>query len=120
MAEHIETGKSGEDAAEYYLVRHGMKIIERNWRLGHKEVDIIALDGDEIVFVEVKTRKTEPQKPEEVMSRQKMNNIISAASFYLKTRRVNLECRFDLVIVWGTNGTYEINHIKKAYRPYLR
>lgn len=120
MAEHIETGKSGEDAAADYLVRHGMKIIERNWRMGHKEVDIIALDGNEIVFVEVKTRKTAPQKPSDVMGDKKMSNLINAASVFIKTRHVNLECRFDLVVIWGEPGAYEINHIARAFRPYLR
>ena len=120
MAEHNEIGKNGEDVAADYLLEHGFRILERNWRLGHKEIDIIAVDGDNLVFVEVKTRQTSPQKPVDVISNAKMKNLISAASFYLKTNNINLECRFDVLILTGCRGNYSINHIPGAFRPYLK
>lgn len=57
MASHNELGKWGEDVAADYLLRQGYTILERDWKSGHRDLDIIALDGDTVVFVEVKTRR---------------------------------------------------------------
>jgi putative endonuclease len=56
MAQHNELGKLGEEIAVRYLLEQGYKILERNWRNQHKEIDIIAMDGEELVIVEVKAR----------------------------------------------------------------
>ena len=56
MAKHNELGKKGEEIAAQYLSEKGYEILERNWRNRHKEIDIIAKDGNELVIVEVKTR----------------------------------------------------------------
>ena len=58
MAEHNDLGKWGEQVAVDYLQRKGYEILERDWKSGHRDLDIIALDGDTIVFVEVKTRRS--------------------------------------------------------------
>ena len=55
MAEHNLLGKKGEEIAQQYLVSHGFKIIATNWLFNHKEIDIIAWEGEILVFVEVKT-----------------------------------------------------------------
>ncbi len=61
MAKHNKTGKGGEDRAADYLREKGYEIIERDWRDGHRDIDIIARSPDRrtIVFVEVKTRATD-------------------------------------------------------------
>ena len=59
MAGHNEFGIRGEEVAVAHLIGKGYSIVERNWRCGHKEVDIIAMKASELVFVEVKTRKDE-------------------------------------------------------------
>ena len=56
MAIHNELGRWGEDYAADFLAAQGYRIVERNWRFGHHDIDIIASKGNEIVFVEVKTR----------------------------------------------------------------
>ena len=56
MKDHIELGKAGEAIAVAHLESKGYRILERNWRLGHEEIDIIARDGNFIVVVEVKTQ----------------------------------------------------------------
>ena len=56
MAQHNETGSKGENMAVNYLVAHGYDIVERNWRMNHLELDIVARKGNRLVFVEVKTR----------------------------------------------------------------
>ncbi|MBO7499129.1 MAG: YraN family protein, partial [Bacteroidaceae bacterium] len=63
MAEHNETGRRGEDLATAFLLSKGYGILERNWKSGRKEIDIIAQDGRDLVFVEVKTRSSEDVLP---------------------------------------------------------
>ena len=78
MAKHNNTGKWGEDLAADYLREKGYEIIERDWRDGHRDIDIIARSPDlrTIVFVEVKTRATDViTKPEEAVDRRKIRNI---------------------------------------------
>jgi putative endonuclease len=58
MAEHNELGEKGEELARNFLRKKGYKIIERNWRFGKDEIDIIAIDNDYLVIVEVKTRRS--------------------------------------------------------------
>ena len=57
MAAHNELGKWGEDLATAYLEQKGYTIVERDWKSGRRDIDIIAIDGNTVVFVEVKTRK---------------------------------------------------------------
>ena len=59
MAKHNDLGKMGEDLAVQYLTDKGYEILERNWRNKHKEIDIIAKDGETLVIVEVKTRQSD-------------------------------------------------------------
>lgn len=120
MAEHIEKGKEGEDVAVAYLEKKGMKILHRNWRVGHKEIDIIAQDGEFIVFVEVKTRMTEPIHAVDVITHDKIKNIVNAAASYMRRFRTNLESRFDVLILTGRDGNYDVNYMQNAYRSYLR
>lgn len=116
----IEKGMAGEEAAVNFLVSKGLKILDRNWRVGHKEVDIIAIDGQYVAFIEVKTRKTPPQRIEDLISRTKMQNLLSAASYYIKAKHITQECRFDVMVLIGSNGKYDINFMPGAFRSYLR
>lgn len=58
MAAKDELGREGEERAASHLISLGYRIIDRNWRCEQGEIDIVALDGDKLAFVEVKTRKT--------------------------------------------------------------
>lgn len=120
MAEHNEIGFRGEEQALSYLQAQGLKILHRNWRAGHLEIDIVALDGEQIVFVEVKTRKVRPTRPSDVVSAAKMRNIVNAADVYLKNNHIDAESRFDIIILVGAGETFEIEYITNAYRSYLR
>ena len=57
MAEHNDRGRWGEQKAAEYLERKGFRILWRDWRDGHRDLDIVAIDADQLVVVEVKTRK---------------------------------------------------------------
>lgn len=83
MAQHNETGLEGEKLAAEWLTAKGYVIKELNWRHRHWEVDIIAIKGDTLHFVEVKTRRsTKYGNPEESINKQKMKNLKDAAEQY--------------------------------------
>ena len=104
-----------------YLRDLGYQILDRNWRMGHKELDIIALDSKELVAVEVKSR-TEPilDSPERSVDRNKQRNLISAAHAYVRYKKLSFAVRFD--IIWVSvkkDGSYNIRHYKDAFIPLL-
>lgn len=114
MAQHNVLGGKGEDLAADYLVAKGYTILERNWRSGHKEIDIVARNNDEVVFVEVKTRFSEFfGRPEEAITPQKMKLLINAADTYLRERCIDDDARFDVICV--VNGS--LRHYEGAFRP---
>ena len=114
--EALEFGKMGEQMAATYLTDKGYIILEHNYRRGHLEIDLIALDGDELVVVEVKSRAYDTiLQPEEAVDHKKRLNIIRLANEYVKTHRRKENVRFDVIsIVSNANGT-EIKHLKNSY-----
>jgi len=114
MAAHNELGKWGEGLAAEYLQRKGYTIIERDWKSGRRDIDIIALDDDVVVFVEVKTRRNRLfGEPEEAIDYRKQQSLIQAINHYVKFRHIRQEVRFDIVSVVGTIGTEpDIQHIQ--------
>ena len=103
---HIRLGRRGEDAAERHLVSAGYRILERRYRTRFAEIDLIAEDGDTLVFIEVKTRSSLSfGRPAEAVDGRKRARIAGAASVYL-ARRAALDraCRFDVVEVLETEG----------------
>lgn len=115
MAAHNELGKWGEDLAVAFLQRQGYTIIERDWKSGRRDIDIIAKDEtDTIVFVEVKTRRNRLfGEPEEAIDYRKMQSLQQAINHYIKFCHLNGNVRFDIISIVGTIGTEpEINHIK--------
>ena len=107
-------GKFGEDLAVIYLKRIGYKILERNFRCRVGEVDIIAKDVEEIVFIEVKTRTNNTYgEPSEAVDYIKKEHIIKTANYYLyKNKLYNKSIRFDVIEVFLSNK-FHINHIKQ-------
>ena len=115
MAAHNELGKWGEDLAVAYLQEKGYQLIERDWKSGRRDIDIIAKDETgAIVFVEVKTRRSRVfGEPEEAIDYRKMQSLQQAINHYIKYRRINSSVRFDIISIVGTIGSEpEINHIK--------
>jgi putative endonuclease len=111
-------GFAGEDMAVNLLLQKGYRILERNWRCGHLEVDIVAENDDCLVIVEVKTRKsTAFGEPEVFVDRQKQQRLIRAAMYYAKFKCVTKEIRFDVVSVVNSPECQEINHIENAFKP---
>ena len=116
MAAHNELGKWGEDQAVEYLQRKGYTIIERDGKSGKRDLDIIAQDGNVIVFVEVKTRRNRLYgEPEESVDYHKLQNLQQAISHYVKFKHIHQEIRFDIISIVGTVGTDpDIQHIQNV------
>lgn len=109
-------GKAGEDAAADYLSRKGYLILDRNWRMRHLELDIVATKDGTLVFVEVKTRRnTEFREPYEAVDWKKIRHIVMAADAYIKQHDFGGPVRFDIVTVVGREGQFEIEHMEDAF-----
>ncbi len=113
----IATGKKGEEAAVSFLKIQGYKIIEKNFRTRHGEIDIIADDGC-ISFVEVRSVNSGRfGLPEHSINRRKQNQIAKAALMYIKTKGLeNKDCRFDVVSVEDADSNSpKVRLIKNAF-----
>ena len=119
MASHNKKGKEGEDRAAKYLSESGYKIIRRNWRYKHKEIDILAYHDNKLIVVEVKTRSTADfGDPSEAVTIRKQRYLIEAAEAYLNTIDEEPEVRFDIVSIIDENGRMAIEHIEDAFNPF--
>lgn len=108
-----QTGAAYEEKAANYLISQGFRILERNFYTHFGEIDIIAEEGDALVFVEVKYRRNLTNGyPQEAVTSGKKRKIILSARYYLyRTRREDCICRFDVIAIVGE----EITHIKDAF-----
>ena len=120
MAEHNILGQQGEEKAQSYLKEKGYQILHVNWRHRRSEIDIIAMDGDILVFVEVKTRQTSLfGDPENAVDYKKQRHLIHAANAYVLKYGYDKDARFDVVSVIIEKHTSQINHFKDAFYPTL-
>lgn len=123
MAEHNDLGKWGEDEAALYYEDRGYEILERDWKVGKRDIDLIALteDKDTLVFVEVKTRQNNDlQEPEEAVDMKKMRNLAIAANAYVKLHGLDMDVRFDIISVIGKCSCVEsIECFEDAFNPLL-
>jgi putative endonuclease len=113
----MKRGKSGEDLASRFLVKNGFTILARNYRFERAEIDIVAEEGEELVFVEVKTRRsTAYGAPEDAVTEEKQEQIRSAADGYLVQHDIdNRPCRFDVVAIELKKGAATIRHLRDAF-----
>lgn len=121
MAKHLETGATGENLARALLEHKGYAILESNWRYKRAEVDIIAKDGETLVFIEVKTRSTDAfGKPEEFITPQKESLLVAAASAYMEQTGHDWAIRFDIIsVIYRSERDYRIEHFEDAFFPGL-
>jgi putative endonuclease len=111
------TGNRGEQLAKEHLQRLGYEIIEMNYRFGHGEIDIIAKDGEVLVFCEVKTRYNDAYgEPEYAITPRKQQQIRKVARGYLYEREIKEhECRFDVVAIRMKGSVPQLNYIRNAF-----
>lgn len=114
-------GLQCEFMARNYLEQQGYLILESNWRCGHKEIDIIAKEGEMLVIVEVKARENEDYThAEDAVDEKKMRNLIRAAHSYILTKELDCETRFDIItVILNNSGEYKLKHIKDAFLPIV-
>jgi putative endonuclease len=116
-------GAEGEDAAARFLQEQGYSILDRNFSTKHGEIDLIARDGNTLVFVEVKLRRSaEFGRPEEAVTRSKVLQIGRAAlDFIAKKRLSEVHCRFDVIAVRPSEGGgFAMELFRNAFVPPLR
>ena len=119
----MKIGRRGEDIACGYLLRHGHTILDRNWRSGHLEIDIVSLDAAGLHFVEVKSRVAPASAgPEENVGYSKQRKIAAAARIYLHSGHkmshfAEEEVFFDVFSVIFEGEKVEVNYFPQAYFP---
>lgn len=111
-----ELGKIGEDVIAEYVKRLGYKILERNFECKLGEIDIIAKDKDELVFIEVKTRTgINYGEASEAITKYKKRHLLNSIKYYLYKRNLEDEfVRIDVAEVYVEGKNIKINYIKKA------
>lgn len=120
MAEHNELGQRGELIAQTFLKDKGYKILQTNWRNRKLEIDIIAMDGETLVFIEVKTRQTLLfGEPEDAVDYRKRRSIIRAANAYVLKNGFKNDARFDIISIIIEKDASVINHFTDAFYPIL-
>lgn len=109
-------GQKGETLAAKYLERQGFKIIERNARIGHKEVDLIASHGRTLVFIEVKTRASDTYgEASEAITESKIRNIQEAlAAYWQKHEGKFKDARIDVIAINVHNHKAKLQHYKNV------
>ena len=118
-------GRKGEEEASRYLAGLGHRILARNWRGGHLELDIVTLAGNELHFVEVKSRVAPVMaEPQRNVGREKQRRLVAAAQAFLhaedrKELPADLEVFFDVmsVVFYGAGADFEIEYYPKAFIP---
>ncbi len=115
-------GLWGESLAAEALRSAGMEIVATNWHHHHAEIDIIAKDGEVLVFVEVKMRSySDYGQPDQMVRKKKQRMIVDAAMAYMRLIQYEWEIRFDIVSILGDpDTTYHLKHFRAAFFPGLK
>ncbi|HAP37065.1 MAG TPA: YraN family protein [Bacteroidetes bacterium] len=110
-------GKTGEEVAANYLKQNGYEILEQNYYYNHGEIDIVAKEGNALVFVEVKSRRsTKFGEPEESVTPKKQQLLRRTAEGYVTEKNIGeMDCRFDVVSVMMKNGKEECKILKDCF-----
>lgn len=113
----LPLGKRGERAAEKHLRSHGYRIVARNYRAAGAELDLVAMDGDTLVFVEVKTRRSRAAgAPEEAVDARKQARMRRAAAAFAASYRAGEHAmRFDVVAIDAAGDNLGIELLRNAF-----
>lgn len=120
LPEHLRRGALGETAAKSHLKQAGLKFLTANFKDRHGEIDLIFRDGEELVFVEVKTRSSEEwTRPADAVDRDKQRRLVRTSETYLaKLGHPDIPWRYDIVEVLLSDGRlHEIRHLPNEFGP---
>ena len=116
MASHNELGKLGEQLAVDFLKREGYQILETNWVFAKAEVDIIAIRGNVLSIVEVKTRSGIGfGLPQEFVNRKKIQLLVKAVNEFVISRKLDVDVRFDIIGIHKVDSKFDITHLTDAF-----
>lgn len=116
MGSRQQTARAGEQIALDFLLQQGCELLQRNWRCPYGEVDIIAREGDTLLFVEVKTRhNVQCALPREAVDGRKQARLRQCAQLYLDLFYPEALCRFDVVEVWWHEGRTQVRWLREAF-----
>ena len=120
MAFHNDVGKKGEDIAFNFLKKNGYQVLDRNWGYKKGEIDIIAIHDNHLVIVEVKTRSVYYHaETDDMIGNRKLKKIYETADRYIELKNIDLEVRYDLIIVILHGSTWTVEHITDAFYPFM-
>lgn len=119
MSESYDFGLEAETKAVHYLTTNGYEILDRNFRFGKAEVDIIAKYQGFLVIVEVKARTSSYfGLPESFVTPKKIKLLVRAVDHYIQKNRLDLEVRFDIITYLKVKEKWQRDHIKNAFYPH--
>lgn len=109
-------GKWGEQKAKDYLLSEGYRLLAENWRNRYGEIDLIMLEGETVVFVEVRTKKNNNYGYGfETVNKKKQEQLLKMANMYLSAKKWwNRNIRFDVISIDAENGRYKLRQIKNV------
>ena len=116
-ASTVERGNWAEDLACRHLIDHGLRLVKRNYRCRHGEIDLVMRDGTTIAFVEVRLRsRTDFGTGAESVDARKQARLLSSAEHYLQRHATLLaECRIDVVSILQSGNTHQVEWIQNAF-----
>jgi putative endonuclease len=115
-----EIGEIAEGLAQQHILKQGYKILDTNWQFGHLELDIVALDKEQLVVVEVKSRNgIRYEHPSEAVTNTKIKRIVEATEAYIFHKDMERETRFDVITVIFIGQKFELEHFKDAFYPTM-
>lgn len=118
VLKNSETGRRGEDVALAWLQAQGFRLLDRNWRSNHKELDLVVESAARVHIVEVKTMTAPLQiRPYEKVDAVKQGRLVAAANHYIAARQVRKEVQFDVVSVVFDGERTEVEYIPEAFYP---
>lgn len=113
-----QVGRKGEDVALKYLQERGMRLVARNWRSGHKELDLIMDDGEFLRIIEVKSLNyPNTNDPFCAVDNKKRRRIVAAAHHFALLHNVGKEVVFDVVSVLFNGSNYRVEYFEEAFSP---
>lgn len=117
MISRVTQGAAAEHLALRYLEACGLQLVTRNFRCRGGELDLIMRDGEQLVFVEVRSRRySHFGTPAESVTRAKQQKLLRAAAFYLQRQELDLPCRFDVVAILPSADEPHIEWIRDAFQ----
>ena len=116
MAEHNELGKVGENIAVEFLQKAGYEILETNWIFQKAEIDIIAIQGNLLAVVEVKTRSSiDFGLPQDAVKPKKIPLLVKAVNEYVVLKDLDVNVRFDIIAIHKKENQFIIEHLTDAF-----